>query len=565
MTEKKDISGKAAELRSRAEGKAAQSPKNTGALSSAETQNLLHELRVHQIELEMQNDELRTSQAELEAAQTRYYDLYNLAPVGYFNVSEQGLILEANLTAAILLDTPCNLLKGRPFPQFILPENRNIYHLNHRQLLKSGEMPSFDLQMMKQDGSAFWVQLDATVAQADDGLPVIRIVISDISRRKLAAEALHEKEERYRRLVEMSPEAILVNSGTEITFANNAALHLFGASSSGELTGKSQFSLYHPDYHPLLQERIDHLIEGYSVPLVEAKALRLDGTSIDVEVVASPFTENGVRVMQVLIRDITERKKAEEILKRDKSALKILVREKTAELMENQIKLDKSKRLSDIGTLAATVAHELRNPLSGISLAVAVIKKRNADNIVERQLERINVMIAESGQIIDNLLFYSRLKPKHRKPLDVHFLLEECISTLQQVHTRKNIVISKHIDDLKNVTIFADPGQIREVFANILNNSADAVPDHGGEIDVKARIYRGLIKIHITDNGSGIAKKDLKKVFDPFFTTKPKGTGLGLTVCMQIVKMHGGFINIKNGNEKGTSIIITIPAGEPKK
>jgi PAS domain S-box-containing protein len=809
------------ELRIRAEQKAAQSPENIDALLPDEVKRILHELRVHQIELEMQNEELRTSQVELESARARYFDLYNLAPVGYFTISEQGLILEANLTAAVMLDVHLGALLGRPFSQFILKTDQDIYYLHRKQLLESGEMRAFELRILKQDGSSFWAQLDTTVTEIDDGASVIRVVISDISERKLeeekikrtatrlslathaggvgiwdydpvnkrfvwdeqmfrlygtasdkfsgayddwqegvhpedrrrgddeirlalsgekefntefrvlwpdgavrniraqaivqrdaagqpvhmiginwditvqkqaeavlnssktklelalqsaimgvwqfnvvedkrvfdnqvcsllgidpatfggtaaeffaavhpddreklqsaliqsierdlpyapeyrvvrengsihhictrgriirddmgralmingvlwditdhrrTEEALREKEERYRRLVEMSPEAILVNSETEVIFANNAALRLFGASSPGELTGKSPLALYHPDYHPLLQERIGHLIEGHSVPLVETRALRLDGTIIDVEVVASPFSEKGVRIIQVLVRDITERKKAEAVLKRDKKALKILVRKKSVKLMENQMELESSKRLSDIGTLAATVAHELRNPLSGISLAAAVIKRKNADNTVERQLQRIDSMVAESGQIIDNLLFYSRLKPKHRKTLDVHSLLEECMEILQQVHIGKNIVITKHIAALKNVTICADPGQIREVFANILNNSADAVPDHGGEIDVKARIYHRLIKIHITDNGNGIAKEDLKRVFDPFFTTKAKGTGLGLTVCMQIVKMHGGFINIKNRNEKGTSLIITLPLGEPKK
>jgi PAS domain S-box-containing protein len=944
------------ELRIRAEQKAAQSPENIDALLPDEVKRILHELRVHQIELEMQNEELRTSQVELESARARYFDLYNLAPVGYFTISEQGLILEANLTAAVMLDVHLGALLGRPFSQFILKTDQDIYYLHRKQLLESGEMQAFELRILKQDGSSFWAQLDTTVTEIDDGASVIRVVISDISERKKAEEelraseeltiqtlhalpaniavidregqiiavnrawtefsnrnrpvealddslggnyldvcrqsiagkdadavlalggieavlagargqftheypchslkeqhwflmnvvplgvggkggavifhfditerkleeekikrtatrlslathaggvgiwdydpvnkrfvwdeqmfrlygtasdkfsgayddwqegvhpedrrrgddeirlalsgekefntefrvlwpdgavrniraqaivqrdaagqpvhmiginwditvqkqaeavlnssktklelalqsaimgvwqfnvvedkrvfdnqvcsllgidpatfggtaaeffaavhpddreklqsaliqsierdlpyapeyrvvrengsihhictrgriirddmgralmingvlwditdhrrteeALREKEERYRRLVEMSPEAILVNSETEVIFANNAALRLFGASSPGELTGKSPLALYHPDYHPLLQERIGHLIEGHSVPLVETRALRLDGTIIDVEVVASPFSEKGVRIIQVLVRDITERKKAEAVLKRDKKALKILVRKKSVKLMENQMELESSKRLSDIGTLAATVAHELRNPLSGISLAAAVIKRKNADNTVERQLQRIDSMVAESGQIIDNLLFYSRLKPKHRKTLDVHSLLEECMEILQQVHIGKNIVITKHIAALKNVTICADPGQIREVFANILNNSADAVPDHGGEIDVKARIYHRLIKIHITDNGNGIAKEDLKRVFDPFFTTKAKGTGLGLTVCMQIVKMHGGFINIKNRNEKGTSLIITLPLGEPKK
>jgi PAS domain S-box-containing protein len=264
--------------------------------------------------------------------------------------------------------------------------------------------------------------------------------------------------------------------------------------------------------------------------------------------------------------DITDLKKAEEVLKRDKKTLQKLVKESSMELIEIQTELERSKRLSDIGTLAATVAHELRNPLAGINVAATIIRMKITDEaVVEHELQRIEKMLTESDQIIDNLLFYSRLRPPQRKNMNIHQLLEECIEALQQVNIRKNIVLAKHIDSLKDIPVSADPVQIREVLTNILNNAADAVNHHGGEIKVSARVYREVIKIHVTDNGHGMGKEDLKKIFDPFFTTKAKGTGLGLTVCRQIVKMHGGFIDVKSVIGKGTSVIITLPKEEPLK
>jgi signal transduction histidine kinase len=174
-------------------------------------------------------------------------------------------------------------------------------------------------------------------------------------------------------------------------------------------------------------------------------------------------------------------------------------------------------------------------------------------------------MLEESFQIIDSLLFYSRLKSPQHKKISVHSLLEDCIDTMQELRINKKIAVSKDIDSLKDNLISADPSQIKGVFTNILNNAADAVPDRTGKIEVKAKVYHELIKIHIADNGNGIAKSDLKKVFEPFFTTKAKGTGLGLTVSKHIVKMHGGFINIKSHKGKGTSAIITLPIEEPEK
>jgi PAS domain S-box-containing protein len=130
----------------------------------------VHELRVHQIELEMQNEELRTAQAEIEAGRARYFDLYDLAPVGYCTLSEQGLILEANLTAATLLGWPEAALVKQPISRFILKEDQDIYYLHRKKLFETGEPQECELRLVKPDGTLFWAHLTATAAQAEDGL-----------------------------------------------------------------------------------------------------------------------------------------------------------------------------------------------------------------------------------------------------------------------------------------------------------------------------------------------------------------------------------------------------------
>ena len=153
MASQNNRPGDAAELRRRAEemarGKAAQAPEDLEALSPEETRRMLHELRVHQIELEMQNEELRRAQAELDAARARYFDLYDLAPVGYFTVSEQGLIMEANLTAATLLGVARGALVMQRFSRFILRDDQDIYYLLRRQLSKTGAPQVCDLRLVK--------------------------------------------------------------------------------------------------------------------------------------------------------------------------------------------------------------------------------------------------------------------------------------------------------------------------------------------------------------------------------------------------------------------------------
>jgi PAS domain S-box-containing protein len=196
MIHKDDRPGDDAELRRRAEamvpGRTAQPLDNLEALSPEETRRTLHELRVHQIELELQNEELRQAQAELDAARARYYDLYNLAPVGYCTVSEQGLILEANLTAAALLGVARSALVLRPLTSFILPEDQDIYYLYRKQLPDAGAPRACELRMLELDGMAFWARLEATLAEAAGSAPVHRVVISDITGRRQTEEALQK-------------------------------------------------------------------------------------------------------------------------------------------------------------------------------------------------------------------------------------------------------------------------------------------------------------------------------------------------------------------------------------
>jgi PAS domain-containing protein len=195
------------------------------ALPPEEMQHMLHELRVHQIELEIQNEELRRIQEELAAAKDRYFDLYDLAPVGYCTLSKKGLILEANLTAATMLGVARAALIQQPLSRFILKADQDIYYLLRKQLfeahsalqrdsaqegsMQTGEPQACELRMVKEDGTVFRGILEATVRQEPakrsgkdaDGQPpvgnlqrpsVIRVVISDITREKQAEEALQK-------------------------------------------------------------------------------------------------------------------------------------------------------------------------------------------------------------------------------------------------------------------------------------------------------------------------------------------------------------------------------------
>ncbi len=184
-------------------------PESLETLSPEEIQRTLHELRVHQIELEMQNEDLRQAQVELDLVRARYFDLYDLAPVGYCTISETGLILEVNLTAATLLGVTRRALLRQPLTRFITREDEDTFYRHRKKILEAGGLESCELRMVKNDGTQFWAHFDSTTAQDATGETgdqrgagdrrkssrlVVRIVLSDISLRKQAELELRESE-----------------------------------------------------------------------------------------------------------------------------------------------------------------------------------------------------------------------------------------------------------------------------------------------------------------------------------------------------------------------------------
>jgi PAS domain S-box-containing protein len=206
-------------------------------LSLEETKRLLHELQVHQIELETQNEELRRTQYELKVSRARYFDLYDLAPVGYLTLSAHGLIQEANLAAATMLGMVRGAMVKQPISRIILKEDQDSYYLRRKQLIKTGEPQSFDLRMVKVDGTVFWAHI-AAIAEQDpstssgqgaDGAPVFGIVLSDISERKRAEEGLLETNRQ------LKEQTALAHEMTVKAEEANAAKSQFLANMSHEL------------------------------------------------------------------------------------------------------------------------------------------------------------------------------------------------------------------------------------------------------------------------------------------------------------------------------------------
>jgi PAS domain S-box-containing protein len=202
MTDSQNQRDPAVQLRQQAEERlVGRAEPDIDRLRPDETRRLIHELRVHQIELELQNEELRCTQTELDASRARYKDLYEFAPVGYCTISEKGLILQANLTAATLLNVARGTLVKQPISQFILKKDQDIYYLHRKQLFETGTPQVCELRMLRADNPPFWAQMQASATVDENGAPVAcRVMLSDITDRKQMEDALREHDQQLRHL-----------------------------------------------------------------------------------------------------------------------------------------------------------------------------------------------------------------------------------------------------------------------------------------------------------------------------------------------------------------------------
>ena len=239
------------------QAKAAAAPDGLAAQPQEDVRQALHELRVHQIELEMQNEELRRVQVELDAERARYFDLYDMAPVGYCTVNESGLILEANFTAATLLGLVRSGLVRRSISRFIAKADQDVYYLSRKNLLETGQAQTCEVRMVKSDGTQFWVHLAASVAHDAIGVPVHRIMLSDISERKRLDQALQEKNAELESARQAADKANLAKSDFLSSMSHELRSPLNAILGFAQLMESAT-----PAPTPVQQGRIDHILQA---------------------------------------------------------------------------------------------------------------------------------------------------------------------------------------------------------------------------------------------------------------------------------------------------------------
>jgi diguanylate cyclase (GGDEF)-like protein/PAS domain S-box-containing protein len=294
-------------LRDRLEGLGA-APRS---IAPEDIEKVIHNLRVHQIELEMQNDELRRVQAELDTSQARYFDFYDLAPVGYCTISAVGLIQQANLTTAALLGVSRPALLRTPLSRFIAPIDQIAFHLLCQRILKNHASQECELRMVKQDGTQLWVHLQTIAAVEERGALCMRIVLTNISERKVAEKLRLESEAYLQAIFETEPECIkIVDAQGRLLQMNPAGLAMIEADSLAQVKGAPVVGLITSEHREAFLEMHKRVMAGHAEKM-EFEMTGLKGGKRWVETHAVPLRTGGETVHLAVTRDISQRKQME--------------------------------------------------------------------------------------------------------------------------------------------------------------------------------------------------------------------------------------------------------------
>jgi len=236
-------------------------------------------------------------------------------------------------------------------------------------------------------------------------------------------------------------------------------------------------------------------------------------------------------------------------------------------LHRTQEELLNKEKLASMGQLAAGVAHEINNPLGSILLFADTLYQETGED--DRRREDLKMIVQETlrcKKIVSDLLNFAREQDVLAQESNVHDILQQAIDSVSHQPSFAQVQIVRNLaSDLPSIQ--ADPSQLQQVFVNLLNNAAEAMPQ-GGTITLETRKNdrQQAVEILVADTGGGIPEENLGKLFNPFFTTKPlgKGTGLGLSIVYGIIKMHRGQISVKSQLGKGTTFTVTLPMMLPK-
>ena len=510
------------------------------------SQRLVHELQVHQIELELQNEELQGARAELEAGLARYSDLYDFAPIGYLTLDSSGEIHRANLTGARLLGRERARLAGMRFGVLVSPESRPVFNTLLKEVFESQTKRACDLELWPEQSAPLWVHMETAVC--DEGGNQCRAVLLDITERKLAERLRQETEGRIRAIYDHLPNPTFVwqhrATGFVLTAFNDAA-HAATNGAMSNLLGRSaaEFPYGIPDLvldlGRCFEQRVSVRRELDFVSPVSQTRGRL--------LASYGFVPPDLVLLQT--EDVTEQR-------------------------QNEDQLRAAQRMDAIGRLAGGIAHDFNNLLTVvINHADFAMEEAGESAPVRTDLIEIRKAADRAADLTRQLLAFGRKQVLKPQVLDLSKIvggMEEMLRRLLGEDVEVSVLLAPGL-----AKVMADPGQVEQVVMNLAVNARDAMPKGGKltietvcvELDEAYSSQHTQVKpgphvmLSVTDTGCGMDEQTRARLFEPFFTTKRtgKGTGLGLATVYGIVQQSGGSIWVESEPGKGTTFEVYFP------
>jgi two-component system sporulation sensor kinase A len=461
---------------------------------------------------------------EIASAKRKFNTLFNLMPDPAVIVDGKGNFLEVSDRVKEITGYEKEELLGKNLfeTNILTASSKDILIKNLADRMKGLLIAPYEVEVLSKDGRKLLFELNASRIEYENDQADL-VVIRDRTERKKMEQALLESEEKFRAMTVFAKYAIiLMDDKGGISYWNPAARKVFGYTKE-EAIGKKicEFLVperFHKDFERKFRsefkKRRQGILWGKNIELLSH---RKNGTEFPIELSISAFRTKDKWHAACIVQDITNRKKMQEMLL-------------------------KSEKFAAIGELATMVAHDLRNPLQGISNAIYYLKSKlnqKMDKDERAMLDLIKNNVKYSDKIVNDLLDYSRDVRLELIEIAPKLIVEESFSL---VTIPKNIQVINEIPN--ELTIEIDVEKMKRVFVNIIRNAIDAMPE-GGILTMSGKESKGNIKLTFADTGVGMSKETFEKLFTPLFTTKPKGMGFGLAICKRIIEAHGGKISVE--------------------
>jgi PAS domain S-box-containing protein len=520
--------------------------------------------------------ERKRAEEQLRESEDKLKTYLESAPDGVYINDLKGTFLYGNKKAEEIIGYRKEELIGKSFLKLNLLPAKYLAKAGKLLALNAMRRPTGpdELELIRKDGSRVWVEINTTPIKQREKVVVIGFV-RDITERKRMEQQLQEKneqldaqneelraineelrateeelqqnQEKLERMFESVTEGIVVaNLDGTILKVNEKAVQMHGFASDDELLGKKTFELVAPGDRERKANNVREALKEGLVRSQEYTLLRADGSEFPGELSTSELKDASGNVIGyiTIARDITERRQAEE---------------KERQLQQE---LDLTSRLASIGQLAAGVAHEINNPLTGVIGFSHLLMSRDIPDDMKQDLQVINSEAQRVAKIVENLLTFARQRKPGREYVDINSIIARVLELRAYEMKVNNIEVEIQLAPDLPYTM-ADAGQLQQVFLNIVLNAEHFMTraHNRGKLLVKTEIIDDNIRASFTDNGPGISKENLNKIFNPFFTTKEVGSGigLGLSICHGIITQHKGKIYAQSELGQGATFIVELP------